>query len=465
MKNDFLQPRALGCIWLAVVSTFSSVPSANATTIGEAVTQAFANSNARQVAIETIEAQNRQVAISQGDRRATIDLFAELAMEQTNDGTVVGPRDENTQVARQAAIALTFPILDGNRTLNQVFRDANVLDAEIIRLSDAAETISLNAVRAYIDVFRRRQIVNISEENITTHVTIATQVGQLVEAGRLSEPDRFQANDKLLAARLAHSGAKASLNDAISNYQLVVGMAPRGSFSIPTVSGIPRSADAIEASAVQNSYLLRIAQKDIDAFEYQEIISTADWKPRLDVFLRGGVETDIDGAEGTETTLSTGLQLNWTFYKGGTRKETIARIRDLKMRAYYQKKQVEDEVRDLARTTWNSYVAAIERRQLLESTETNNEQIVAAFRQEVLAAKRPLLEVLDAERSLFNIKVQRANAQAAVAFQQYRMLATQSKLARHFGLSPFGSNLTADFENRVKANPRGDFDITATPLE
>ena len=431
----------------------------------QAVSRALENSNARQVAIQAIRAQNRQVAISQGERGVSVDVFGELAAEYTDDGTVEGPSNEETRFARQAGIGLSYPLADGLRSLNQVFLDANVLDADIIRLSDAAETISLNAVQAYIDVFRRRNIVAISEENITVHVNIAEQVEQQVQAGRLSEPDRFQANDKLLASRLAHADAKASLSDAVSNYQLVVGSEPRGSLSVPALSAIPSSSKAIELAAVQNSYLLRLAQKDIDAFDYREVIEASDWMPQVDAFLRGGIETDVDGADGTENTLAAGLRLNWTLYKGGTKENTIARIRDLKMRAFYRKKQVEDEVRDLARSSWNSYVAAVERRRLLDSTVFNNEKIVEAFRQEVLAAKRPLLEVLDAERALFNLKVRRANAEAAVAFQQYRMLAAQSKLARHFGLSPYGSNLSADFEVRAKAEPKSDFDITATPLE
>jgi adhesin transport system outer membrane protein len=121
-----------------------------------------------------------------------VDLFGEIASEYTDDGTVVGDNAEDTRLARQAAVSVSYPLLDGLRAINQVYKDANLLDAEIIRLSDAAETISLNAVQAYIDVFRRNNIVKISEENIDVHVEIARQVEQQVEAGRLSEPDRFR---------------------------------------------------------------------------------------------------------------------------------------------------------------------------------------------------------------------------------------------------------------------------------
>ncbi len=263
-KISFTRTAVFFSAFLACVSPVTA-PQTQAETLRQAVTRALENSNARQVAIKTIEAQNKQIAISQGARRASVDVFGEIAPEYTDDGTVIGPSDQESRLSRQAAVSVTYPLLDGLRAINEVYRDAVLLDAEIIRLSDAAETISLNAVQAYIDVFRRRNIVRISEENITVHVEIAEQVERQVEAGRLSEPDRFQANDKLLAARLAHADAKASLANAVSTYQLVVGTPPRGTLSVADLPRVPNSVREVEAVAVQRSFLLGIAQKDIEA--------------------------------------------------------------------------------------------------------------------------------------------------------------------------------------------------------
>lgn len=449
-----------------LAAVFLQAHTLSAESIASAVSRSVENSDARKVAITSITAQNKLLAITQSERGVTVDLFGELAVEQVDDSTRRGdPDNDDTKFGRQIALAATYPLLDGMRSLNAVYREATVLDTEIIRLSDATETIALNAVQAYIDVFRRQNIVAISQQNIDVHRRIAQQVEQMVAAGKLSEPDRFQAEDKLLAARLAHADAKAALSDAISNYQFVIGTAPRGGLTVNANVPIPGSRTVLEQNAVRNSFLLQIAQKDIDTLTYQESIDLAAWQPQLDLFLRGAFEEDVEGTSGTESTLAAGVRLNWTLYKGGSRQETIARSRDLRMRAHYRKSQVEDEVRNVARKAWSSYTAAIERRELLNTTVINNQKIVAAFKREFEAAKRPLLQVLDAERALFNLKVRRANAQSAVAFQQYRILAAQSTLSRHFGLSPFGATLNPEFEVKVKAAPRAGFDISAPPLE
>lgn len=451
--------------FLAAILFVNNGSGVTAETMREAVDRAFSNSDARQVAIKSIEAQNEQVGIAQGDRGVTVDVFGELALENVDDSTRSGQQGNNeTQTARQIALSASYPLFDGGQSLYQVFQEAARLDAEIIRLSDATETIALNAVQAYIDVFRRQNIANIAQENIDIHTKTVEQVESQIEAGKLSEPDRFLANDKLLDARLIYADAKASLSDAISNYQFVIGGLPRGALAVSALSKLPANRAAAEETAVRNSYLLRIAQKDIDALTYQEVIDLGNWQPAVDLFLRGGYEKDVDGEPGHETAFSGGLRLNWTLYKGGTKQRTVARNRDLVMRAHYRKKQVEDEVRNLARKAWNSYIASVERRELLNNTVINNEKIVEAFKREFEAAKRPLLDILDAERSLFAIKVQKSNAEAAVAFRQYRILASQSLLGKHFGLNPFGTNLAADFDSRVRALPRGNFDIDVPPL-
>jgi adhesin transport system outer membrane protein len=456
----------LRATWLGIALIVSSIQPIFAETIREAVERSVANSDAWKIALISIEAQNKKVSISQSERGISVELFGELSLEQV-DNSLLSNWSENgeTQFARQIAAVATYPLYDGLSSLNALYREATLLDAAIIRLSDATEAIALNAVKAYIDVFRRQNIVTTSQENIDVHTRIAAQVERLVDAGKLSEPDRFQANDKLLAARLAHAGAKASLNDAISNYQFVIGSPPKGVLSVGSDAKLPKNRATTEANAVKNSFLIQLAQKDIDAFSFQEVVDAADWKPRVDLFARGGVEKDLEGTPGSESTVAAGVRFKWTLYKGGAKADTIARSRDFTMRSHYRKKQVEDEVRDLARKSWNSYAAAAERKLLLDTTVFNNQKIVASFIREFEAAKRPLLQILDAERALFNLKVQRANAEAAVAFQGYRILAAQSILSRHFGLSAYGRSLDPDFAMRVKASPRGEFNITASPLE
>ncbi|MEM6308585.1 MAG: TolC family protein [Pseudomonadota bacterium] len=434
--------------------------------LASAVFNAVLNSDARNAAMASIDAQGRMITIAQGDRRAQVTMFGDVAVERVdNPGSLSVADNKDTKLARIVGVDVQINLLDGMRTYNRIFREATLMDAEIIRLSDATETLALNAIQAYIDVIRHRNIVTASRRNVSAHNRIAMQVADQVDAGKLSEADRFRANDKLLAAQLALAEAEGQLGDANSHFALIIGSRPSPNMSSNFHTHVPPSRSAMEAAAVSNSLQMKLADNDIQVQTYQGQIDDADWKPRLDAFASASVGRDRDGSSGPEDKIGAGLRLNWTLYKGGTRKATNARNKDLLMRAHYRKKQVESEVRDFARRAWNAYHSAQERKNLLDRSVSTNVRIVEAFRQEFEAAKRPLLQVLDAERALFNLRIRQVNATAATFYQGYRVLAAQSKLSDHFGLARAGRVLNAGYEAQARATPMGDFDVSAPPLE
>ena len=446
---------------------FALAPATGSTNgLSDAVFSAILNNSSYKAALAAIDAQSKMIAIAQADRRPSVVVFGETALERVDDPSSLSAADNlDTKLATLVGVDVTLNILDGLRTNNRIYREATLLDAEIIRLSDATETLALNAVQAYVDVVRHRGIVSTSQDNVVQHQRIARQVADQVNAGKLSEADRFRASDKLITARLALSEAQVQLADAQSEYLRIIGTHAPKHMSLHSHVRLPKSRDAMVSTAVAKSFELRLAENDISAQEYQDAIEQSEWKPSVEAFVGASAGEDLDGSSGSESRIAAGVRMNWILYRGGAKKATIARNRDLLMRAHYRKKQVETEVRDFARKVWNAHRAAVERKALLDQAVSTNVRIVEAFRAEFEAAKRPLLQVLDAERTLFNLQVRRINAAAAVAYQGHRVLAAQNTLSDHFGLARAGRALAPDFEQRVKAAPMGDFDVSAPPLE
>lgn len=440
--------------------------SLRAESIQSAIVYALNNSEARKASLASIEAQSQQVAIAQGNRLPRVTLFGDAGAEKVNNPSSL-PLAQNNQwnLSRQVGVSVDYTLVDGMRGLNTIYREATVLDGEIVRMLDATETLALNAVQAYIDVVRHQGIVHLTQRNVDTHARIAGQVGEQVRAGKLPEADRFRADEKWLAAKLARTDAKSALADAYSRYQLVIGKYPQGQMSMYSNVPVPQSKAALEHIAVTNSLLVRLAHNQVKVAAYDAAISDAEWKPQVSLFAGANTGVDRGGTAGRENTLSAGVRMNWTLYNGNNREKAAARNQSLLAQAQHLLKQTEAEVRDNARRMWNSYRAASERRSLLERSVSQNARIVEAYREEFEAAKRPLLQVLDAERALFNMRVQRLNAEAAQVFQTYKMLAVQNWLSNHFGLADSGYILNANFEKRARSAPRGDFDISAPALE
>lgn len=67
------------------LTAFGPVQTAFADSLQNAVTQSLLNSNARNASIAAIEAQEKQVIITQSDRKPRFEIFAEVAQERIDD--------------------------------------------------------------------------------------------------------------------------------------------------------------------------------------------------------------------------------------------------------------------------------------------------------------------------------------------------------------------------------------------
>jgi adhesin transport system outer membrane protein len=76
------------------------------------------------------------------------------------------------------------------------------------------------------------------------------------------------------------------------------------------------------------------------------------------------------------------------------------------------------------------------------------------YQDQFRAGTRSLLDVLDAERTFFNVLFESVSADASFTFNQYRMLAAQSRLAAHFDIEPADVPLEPDFTARAQQAPR-----------
>lgn len=430
-------------------------------------------------AVRAAVTQNPKAQAANADVRATlfemlelkglyqpeVTLFGEIGGQIVDNPTSLSASENNTfKETGQIGIGVEYVLFDGHRRENLVYRNATRLDASILRQMDATETLALNAVEAYIDVMRLRGLSVLAADNIIRHQDIGRQLDDLVEGGRLPKSDGFLLDDRIVAARDAKLGIDQSLSNAIARYIRIVGHAPKGAMKAPGVKGLPKDLRSFQNEAVRRSYRVQIADKIAREKRFDANIKSADRKPR--VTLNGGVNYGVnrDGNLGNRSDAFVGVRMNWTLYNG----RRPAQSQGLEQRihqAELERRIAADEVRELAARTWNGYIRNSKRSALLDSQLRANTMIVRQYRDELKAAKRSLIDVLEAERTLFNVKVQKASADAATTFGRYRILATRSQLAAHFGLAQSNVLFAPDYEARAVKAPRAAvFNTVVEPL-
>jgi len=300
---------------------------------------------------------------------------------------------------------------------------------------------------------------------VARHVAIQRQVAELVEGGRQPASAGFEAEERLLAARLARLEVQNALADARARFRAVVGREPTATLQIPDVSGLPHSLEALTARAVNGSHRVRYSDTVIRRRQYEKGVQEADRLPQ--VSLRAGARYGYDryGNDGEESDVFVGVRVDWELYAGGRKAQSgalTARARE----AAAERQEAVREVQEFAAQAWNSYQTGIERVVLLDVRRRAAESVAAQYRDEFRAGTRTLLDVLDAERTVFNVRFEEVSARATLDFAEYRMLAAQSRLATHFGVAAAEMVLDPSFERRARAaRPAAVFDTEIRALE
>jgi adhesin transport system outer membrane protein len=430
-----------------------------------AVRNAVTNNPAAHAADADVRATLFEMLELKGAYLPEVSLFGELGGQIVDNPTSLSAAANNTfKETGQIGIGVSYTIFDGQRRENLVYRNATRLDASILRQMDASETLALNAVESYTDVIRLRGLVRLASHNITRHMEIGAQVQDLVDGGRLPQSDGFLVDDRIAAAQDAKIGVDQLLADATARYIRVIGHAPNGAMDVPNIKTIPKDLRDFQQQAVQRSFRVQIADKVARGSKFDANIKEADRKPT--VTLNAGVTHGVqrDGSNGNRSDAFVGVRMNWTLYNG-RRPAQSAALNERTRQAELQRRVAANEVRELAARTWNGYIRNSERSALLTRQLRANTLIVRQYRDELKAAKRSLIDLLEAERTVFNVTFQKTNTDAALKFSRYRILAAQSRLAAHFGVAPSNVIFAPDYEERALSSPRSAvFDTVVEPL-
>lgn len=448
-----------------VFALFAFAGTMSAESLSSAVRSAVTNNPAGQAADADVRATLFELLELKGEYQPEVTLFGEVGAQIVDNPASLSVADNNDlKGTAQIGVGVEYTLFDGHRRENLVYRNATRLDASILRQMDASETLALNAVEAYIDVVRLRGLAHLAADNIARHEDIGGQVRDLVNGGRVPRSDGFLVDDRIAAARDAKIGIDQSLANAIARYERVVGHSPKGNMSVPGVKSVPSNLRAFQNEAVRNSFRVQVADKVAREGKFDAKIKLSDRKPR--VTLNAGVTHGInrDGNSTNRSDAFVGVRMNWTLYNG-RRPAQSAGLKERVRQAELERRVAAEEVRELTARTWNAYIKNAERSKLLAQQLRANNLIVRQYRDELTAAKRSLIDLLEAERTVFNVRFQKASSDAALSFSRYRMLAARSKLATHFGARSSNVIFAPDYEAKALKAPRAAvFNTVVEPL-
>lgn len=331
-----------------------------------------------------------------------------------------------------AAVTLSQLIYDGGLTPSEVSRFGHVRMVRYYELVSQIETAALEAVRAYADVLRHRELVLFAQENFVEHKLIYEQIVERTRSGIGRGVDLELATGRLALAESNLLTEVANLHDVSARFLRIVGdRAPEElaglSYQLMQDALPPRLVEALEQAYVLNP---SIKASVANVMAGQDLIKSrqAAFKPRLDLRARQTWDRPVGGSSFREREGVVEVLFNYNLYRGGGDQ---ARLRQAAESLNSDKDVRERVCRDVRQTltiAFNDVRTLDEQLGYLEQHALSMAKAREAYRQQFDIGERTLLDLLDGENEFFDARRAFTNAEYNQIIAQARTLAGMGQL-------------------------------------
>lgn len=330
------------------------------------------------------------------------------------------------------------------------------------QLVSLEQQVLLDAVTAYMNVWRDIQIVGVRERNVRVITQQLRAAQDRFEVGEDTRTDVAQAEAQLATARSQLAGAQGALDISRELFNLAVGRYPNGLSGPGAIPNVPRTEAAAQALARQEHPAIRALQHEVTAAELGIEQARAGLRPQI--ALEGSATETFENSttpssEGTSGSIA--LTLTQPIYRGG---QLLSLERQSRAQASAVRFGLNQQVRLNLQGVGNAWAMmniASAQIQAADQGIAAAELAFAGVQEEASLGARTTLDVLDAEQDVLNARISRIEAQADLYLSCYQLLAASGLLtvqALHLNVPEYDASAYADMFSDAPSrfeSPRG----------
>jgi len=419
----------------AALSVGGDAP-ATAQSLTDALTAAYLNNPTLLARRARLRSTDEQVPQALANWRPEVSVNADAGYSDIENTLSTGTARDQIRQPAGLGLDISQPLFRGGRTLAATAQAENNVRAERARLLAAEQDVLLDAVTAFVDVFRDEAVLklNINNELVLKRQLEATR--DRFEVGEITRTDVHQAEARLARATADRIQSEGNLERSRAAYQNVVGEpSPNNPNASDIPTDIPESkAETIKVSAVKNPDVIsaefdrRAALDNVDEV-WGELL------PEVDLTAGLSREFEASGESGRTTTAEISLNLSVPIYQQGT---VYSRLREARQDAAEEAFTIDQQRREVVEEATQAWESLQTARAQVDSFQTQIEANVVALEgveREASVGSRTVLDVLDAEQELLDSRVSHVRAQRAEIVAIYELKAAVGQLtARDLGL-------------------------------
>jgi outer membrane protein len=413
---------------------------AAAETMSGALSRAYSNNPDVNQARAGVRAQDETVPGAKAGWLPKVNAQGTLGRQFTRNtntpGTVAKEQQYLTNPST-GAVTLSQTLFDGMRTANAVDQaESGVLAArenlrgyEISTLGDAATF--------YMDVLRDTAVLGLRRNNVKVLQVQLQQTRDRFQVGEVTRTDVAQAESSLANGTADVAVAEAKMQASMANYRRVIGVEPKQlQPAQPIEKLLPPTLDLAVATGLSENPAVIGALHQVDVAEDQVKINEGALLPQVGVQAQVQNQTNSQGIPGygvyTAAVVGT---LTVPIYQGGAE---YAQVRQSKEKLSQARLAVETQrykVRADVVTAWGNLQSSRAAITSFQAAVKAAEIALTGVREEAKVGQRTTLDVLNAEQTLLNTRVQLVQAQHDRVVASYAVMAAIGRLtARNLGL-------------------------------
>ncbi len=408
---------ALGMIW--VIST--ALPAA-AQSLEQALATAYTTNPDLLAARAELRSVNEGVPQELSNWRPRVTVNG-AAGAQRIDRSGPDEADSDDTQPREVELSVTQSLYRGGRTLAGTRRAESEVRAQRARLSATEQRVLLDAVVAYMDVWRDQSVLELTlkNEQVIRRQLEASQ--DRFTVGEITRTDVAQSEARLSLATAERIQADGELAASRAVYQQVIGVYPGILNQPPPLEGLPdQQKGVIEAAVAQNPDVIS-AQFAERAARFQVRQSIGELLPEVSLIGEAARREETSGVSNLDTNEYRILaEVNIPLYQQGL---VSSQVREDKQVANQRRLEIDSARRFAEQQAISAWEALQTARAQISSFRAGidaNTIALEGVRQENAVGARTILDILDAENELLDSEVSLVRAQRDELVAAYAVL-------------------------------------------
>ena len=424
-----------------LAATLLGVDALRAETIGGALVKAYFNNPDINQQRAAVRASDENVPKAISGYRPTVSAEADASVQQTDVGTpnlqggfpaLGGGSSDIFSRPRGYGLTVNQTLWNGNRTFNSVRGAESGVMAARETLRNTEQNVLLDGVTDYMNVLRDTAILELDRNNVEVLQEQLRQTKDRFAVGEVTRTDVAQAEASLAGAQATALSAQSTLQTSIANYRQVIGEEPKSLAPVRALERpLPKSlVQAIAISQVEHPAIVG-SLHGVDAAALNIKVIEGALYPTVGLVGQVAQRFDVSGLAVPNHELSASLQGQITIpiYDGGT---TYASTRQAKEQLGQQELQTDlqrDKVRAAVVSAWGVNENSVGIIRSAKAQVAAAEIALAGIREEAKVGQRTTFDVLTAQQTLLNARVQLVVAQHDQVVASYAVLAAIGRLS------------------------------------